>query len=267
MLRCKNNLNTSSFIPHLSDLKRKTRLFTLIELLVVIAIIAILASLLLPALNSARAKAKQISCMNNLKTINLGMVSYRSDYDNWICPAVMYKNTDEFLWYNQIKPTNAKSWNKALTCSSESIPLGSSSKGEFSKTHYVVNMYVMGDCNSSDSSLYARKIHKQHIYPKPSAVKLVADSNQKSSVKMTSSRNIKYRHGPNAINEQNDVNILVSANKGNILFLDGHVSGMSYMEVMYPYTETSNNQSRAIHMADGLNLNDLPGVDMKPYNL
>ncbi len=78
----------------------RSRGFTLIELLVVIAIIAILAAILFPVFSRAREKARQTSCLSNLKQIGIGWMMYASDYDEMVMPVEIPSSGNvKYYWW------------------------------------------------------------------------------------------------------------------------------------------------------------------------
>jgi prepilin-type N-terminal cleavage/methylation domain-containing protein len=81
------------------DMRQKAGMgFTLPELLVVMAIVAILAALLVSAMSAARSKAKQTSCLNNLKQINLAVRMYADDFKEKVSPPPGFDTSVE-SWY------------------------------------------------------------------------------------------------------------------------------------------------------------------------
>ncbi|MEI8247509.1 MAG: H-X9-DG-CTERM domain-containing protein [Lentisphaerota bacterium] len=93
---------------------KKLNKFTLVELLIVIAIIAILASLLLPALNKARVRARTLNCLSNLKTCAAVTIMYADSHGGNIIAS----------WPRTVKGENVNSWVDWMEVSGDIAPGG-----------------------------------------------------------------------------------------------------------------------------------------------
>ena len=120
--------------------KSRKSAFTLIELLVVIAIIAILAAILFPVFARARAQARKITCVSNIKQIGLGTLMYVQDYDETFMPRYGSASSGAAIWAVLIQPYVK---NKQIVGCTEMTPeIQQTWKGSYGWVGYGMNVYM-----------------------------------------------------------------------------------------------------------------------------